>query len=272
MKRHEPEVPRLVFGVRRRELACDDVRFCLRLPDGHASLQPADETEPMEPPDLRIGVVERDRQKEIHRLGQTNEAVVRKRESGRHDTNDGVRAIVDDNRPPDDVGRGCKPVLPQPVADDDRGRTGGFVGRREISTDHGRDAERRHQVGAHAGRLHARGRARTSDGHARRTDRHRGEPFEDAVALSIVDEIRRRDGCGVGGPKRPVHPHERRLIAIGQRRQQDAVDDREHTRRRTDAERQRADDEAREQRLSESDPHRIPDVPPEIDEHARRAD
>ena len=249
-QRHQAQTPRLVLRVRRLELACHDVHLRLRLRQRRAGLQATDQPQRVEAPDLRIGIVERERQIEIDGFGKTDEAVVGKREARRHDARNGVRPALDDDRPADDVGGAVEPLLPQAMADDDGTRSRGFVRPREVAAERRDGSERGEEFCAHPRRAQPDRRTRSGDRDARRADRHGAQPLEHLVAVAIVDEVRRRDGRRIAAAERPVHPDEPVRVAVRQRLQQHAVDDREHAGGGADAQCQCRDDEGSEHRLA----------------------
>ena len=249
-QRQQAQAPRLVLRVRRLELTCHDVHLRLCLRQGRAGLQPADQPQRVEAPDLRVGIVERERQIEIDGLGQTDETVVGKREARRHDARNGVRPALDDDRPADGIGVAVEPLLPHAMADDDGIRASGFVRAREVAAERRDGSERGDELCAHPRRAHPYRRTRSGDRDALRADRHGAQSLEDLSPVAIVDEIRPGDGRRIAAAERPVHPDEAVRVAVRQRLQQHAVDDREHAGGGAYAQCQCRDDEGSEHRLA----------------------
>ncbi len=254
----------------RRELLAqrrgDAVGVGLRLCHRHARLQAADDAE-------RAGAARRGVEVEAHRRPDVDvrlDAGTRRKQQfeirGQH-ANDFGAAVTKADRLADDVRIAAVASLPQPMAQNRqrrqrrwssrsgrrrarrwwrRLRLRGAVGVGEVAARGHRHAEHREDVGRGADRADLFRFAGLSGdrGATRRGDA--GHAVERLGALAEVADIgnREREVEHVARPQLGPHEHEARGIAVGQRPQQDAVDDAEDRRAGADAEgdRQNRDD------------------------------
>ena len=172
-------------------------------------------------------------------------------EGSRHDAEDRVRHAVDLDPAADDRRVACQLALPDALADDDQRLCGAAVGRGRERPAH----ERRHREDVEVVGRDARGR------HAlrlasRHRDRRRIAPVtghrRQRLALPIdVEEVGRREAAVRIRAAAARQPDDRPAVGVGQRPQQNAVDDAEDGRVGADAEREGQDRDDRKCRRAE---------------------
>ena len=156
-------------GKHPRQLGRNVSHVELRLLDGHARLQPSDNHER---PATRRSRLRREADRQPH-----VDALVEKREAGRHDADDGVRRALRHQRFVEDSRIGAEAAFPQSIADDDRSGPGDVLRGGESTSTSRLHAENLEELGRDGLRLQLLGLAAPRDGDAV-GDADRGEILE----------------------------------------------------------------------------------------------
>src|SRR5579863_4737349 len=117
----------------------------------------------------------------------------------RHDTDDGCGRAVDLDSRTDQIGSLSQPARPKLVAENNHGWSSrSFIGSREVSPQHRRDAQQSEEIRAHQeGRLVARAARSFAEANALFADER--EPLEGMCLSAPVLEIRVRDATELRG-------------------------------------------------------------------------
>ena len=238
----------LTFGRERRR---DRGEIVGRLRGGHAGLEPARGVEAVAAA-LGLLRIEVHRHPQLRRLRRVVAEIGRELEAARHHADDLCGPAVEIEVALDRAGIAAELPLPEAVAEDDEHRLFGAAARAGFVFGVGPSEDRPHaedveRVRGRERRADADGVARAGEGHAR--DVPRGDPAHRAVARLVVEDFL------VGHPRLvevgPAAPdrHEAVGIAVGERRDEHAADDRVHRGGRADAEAQREHDDGDGARL-----------------------
>ena len=240
---------RVGFGQARR----DRVHFRLRLASGDAGLEPPHCTDAgmhlARPDEHVVPLLE-----EGVDVGLAFEL-----ELGGNDSRHGEAAPVERERAPDYGGARTEAPAPQAATDEDHGcRTEPVVCGVEVTARHGVDSEDAEEVGRD--HLAAEVLGLPSSGHVGVLPAERGQALEAAAVLLPVDEVRIGDRHAREVRRRLAEPHQAVGIAVGQRLEENAVDDAEDGGVGADPERQRDHRDGREARVPGQHAQAVPNV------------
>jgi hypothetical protein len=190
-------------------------------------------------------------------------------EGWRHHADDREWPIVHRDHPSDGGRIGAEPAAPEAVAQDGGLPAGGRVfGGGEVAPDRRRDAEHPEEVPRHA---HPADPFRLAVGHQRRTPRaDERHVVERVAAVAPVEERQVADVAGRSGRPPLADGDEAIGIRIRQRTEQHGIEDAEDRRVRADAEGERHERDRREAGRAPQQPRGVANVPPEVDQQARR--
>lgn len=210
----------------------DQVHLCLQLLDRRPFAQPPHGPQ-HDVVSWRVHVVQSSRGPKVDVRGQRRRRRHQQFEPRRHDSDDLRRPPTDFDRPPDNIGGSCVPLLPQGVTQDHDARENARLPRKgslrvrqpvlldEISTEHGLDPKHAEEVGGHTADVDLNRIAIPGEGRLERGDTR--EVLERICAIPKVDEVggRRREVRYAPIPQLAPEQHEFLGILVGQRLKQD---------------------------------------------------